>query len=363
MTTDDHVPPDQPVQDLDGDDDDGRGTGSRAAAPSSSFEAGLQAALQGVDGETGARPLDLEAVRRRGARRRPARVPSSPRVPVLAGVIAAACAAGIVAVTVSALPPAQQVGGPSLGGVQPTAAPTPTAEPTPTAGPPPAEPTDSATPVPTSTAALGTDPGRPAPTVVPLAPGETFPARDTPGWNAFAVAYEIPDVATAAATSAALPAGVRLGMDLGQYRLEPTVPGQACGSDDDAVAGRQWSWAEDPQSNDVDQVSVDLVVTGWPTGSGARAFRDAVDDTGACRWTSDPISPAAVSVTGADDAWVASFADNGLDLTRGAARVGDLVVGVEVWNPPSGSTGEVQRLLAAVTAELAASGLPAAANR
>lgn len=353
---------DEPVQDLDRDDDDARGGGAGAAGPaSSSFEAGLRDALRRVDGQTGARPLDLEAVRRRGARRRPARAPGAPRVPVLAGVIAAACATGIVAVTVSALPTSAPIGGPAVS-VQPTATAVPTA------APPLATPTPSpAFPHTPDYAALGETPGGtpsgPNATVVPLAPGETFPARDTPGWNPFAVAYEIPDVASSADIAAALPPGVQLGQDLGQYRLEPTVPGQYCdGADDDAVAGRQWSWAADPQSNDPTQISVSLVVTGWPTGAGARAFSDAVEDTGACRWTSVPVSPAAVSAPGADEAWTATFRDGG-DFTRGAARVGDLVVGVEVWNPPSGSTAEVQRLLAAVSAQLAASGLPAAAGR
>ncbi|TXR56575.1 hypothetical protein [Quadrisphaera setariae] len=365
MNTDDRVPSDQPVQDLDRD-DDARGARSGAAAPSSSFEAGLREALRGVDGESGARPLDLEEVRRRGARRRPARAPGAQGVPVLAGVIAAACAAGIVAVTVSALPPSAPVGGSAVT-VQPTATVVPTA------GPPLVTPTPTLTgigptglPDSTPTAVPGSEQGLQAPsaTVVPLSPGQTFPARDTPGWNPFAVAYEIPDVATAASTAAALPPGVQLGQDLGQYRLEPTVPGQFCdGADVDTVAGRQWSWAEDPQSNDLTQVSVTMVVTGWPTGGGARAFRDAVEDTGACRWMSDPTSLGAASVPGADEAWAASFADGGGDSTRGAARVGDLVVGVEVWNPPSRSTAEVQRLLAASAAALAASGLPAASGR
>lgn len=340
----------EPVHDLDRD-DDGRSPGASAAAPpSSSFEAGLRDVLRGVDGETGARPLDLEDVRRRGARRRPARAPGSTRVPVLAGAIAAACAGGIVAVTVSALPPASSpVGGPAV-------AEQPTAGPSPTAGPPLSTPTPDLTGVgegsdaPTGT--LGTAPASSS-TVVTLAPGQTFPARDTPGWNPDAVAYELPDLAASPATSAALPAGLRQSLDIQQYRLQPTVPGQACGGPDPGtVAGSQWSWAEDPSSNDLRQVDVTLVVTGWPAGDGPGAFGDVVEDTGACHWLDAP-RPADVSVTGADDAWGATFQQNGLSVSRGLARLGDVLVGVEVVNPPSRGTAEVQRLLAGAVTDLA----------
>ncbi|PWJ46989.1 hypothetical protein SAMN06264364_14326 [Quadrisphaera granulorum] len=359
---------DEPIHDLDQDDDDGgRGARPGAASPSSSsFEGDLGTALRSVDSETGARPLDLEAVRRRGARRRAQRLDGSRRLPVLAGVIAAACTAGIVAVTVSALPSSSPVASPGIAGPagssQPTATSLPTTAPlaqAPTAGPSPtlttAPPTSSAIPSATTVTGSEKDMQTPRVTVVPLAPGATFPGHGSPDWNPNVVAYEIPDLVT---SLSALPKGSELGDDIGQYRLQPTVSGQGCGEGDTAiVAGRQWTWTVGPMSNDLDQVATTVTVTGWAAGKGPQAFRDVVANTGVCRWMSTP-QVTAVAANGADEAWAATFRNNGLTFGRAAARVGDTVVGVEVMNPPSGGTAEAQRVLEAVVAELVADHLP-----
>ncbi|MEJ5887830.1 hypothetical protein WDZ16_05075 [Pseudokineococcus marinus] len=190
--------------------------------------------------------------------------------------------------------------------------------------------------------------------VEPLAPGESY-GEDAYPW---AVAYEVPDLG--ATWAAALPAGqVGLG-DLGQYRFQPTVPGQSCNggsSSPRSVAGRQWMWAEE-DSDRLDQTTVELVVTGWPEGGGAAAFADVVEDDGHCTWYDDVPSPADVAVPSADEAWAGvrqSPVGDGSTVLLGAARAGDLVVGVQVWHPAAGDAeGLTGRLLEAAVLELRA---------
>ncbi|WP_298804691.1 hypothetical protein [uncultured Pseudokineococcus sp.] len=190
--------------------------------------------------------------------------------------------------------------------------------------------------------------------VEPLAPGESY-GEDADPW---AVAYEVPDVG--ATWSAALPDGqVGLG-DLGQYRFQPTVPGQSCNggsSSPRSVAGRQWMWAEE-DSNRLDQTTVGLVVTGWPEGGGPSAFADVVEDDGPCAWYDDVPSPADVAVPSADEAWAGvrrSPVGDGSVILLGAARTGDLVVGVQVQHPAAGDADALTgRLLEAAVLELLA---------
>ncbi len=185
--------------------------------------------------------------------------------------------------------------------------------------------------------------------VVPLAPGESFAEDDHP----WAVAYEVPD--TGARWSEALPEGLLPLGDIGQHRSQPTVPGQSCnGPSSAAVAGRQWMWAEE-DSNRLDQTSVSLVVTGWPTGTGPAAFADVRQDDGPCSWLDDVPVEVDVHVPSGDEDWAgvrASPTGDGSEVLLGAARTGDLVVGVEVRPPGDGSAELVGELLEAAVVEL-----------
>lgn len=175
------------------------------------------------------------------------------------------------------------------------------------------------------------------------------------------VAYDIPDMTR---TRAALPAGLVVLGDRGQYPKSPTVMGQACSSrpfDPPMVAGRQITWWNEIQRWP-NQASVDLVVTGRATGGGPIAFDALVANTGVCRFT-DPTTPFAITVAGADQTWAAHTDSNGLPFVSGAARVGDLIVGITVLHPAQDAVSELTTLLTAAVADLRASGLPAAEGR
>lgn len=300
--------------------------------------------------------IDLAEVRRLGDRRRRLRVRAAPTLAVLA---AAASVVGIW-VGVAAVAPDRDapVSGPTSAVTSPsTSAPSPPPTTRPTTEPTPS-PTSTTVPAPTTTgepdaaASSGTVPAQPPATVVPLPPGASFPPRGSADFDPFAVASAIPDLRS---VPTALPPGLQLRLDLGQYRLEPSVPGQSCdGADTDTVAGRQWSWDE-AGTDRLDETAVGLVVTGWPTGTGHRAFADVVRDTGGCTWLETP-HPVAVAVPAADESWAAAFDANGVPSVRGAARVGDLLVGVEVRGAGADGTAAVQRLLQAAVGELAADG-------
>jgi len=194
-----------------------------------------------------------------------------------------------------------------------------------------------------------------APSAAPVAAGDvaTTSSGDHAGVPVgTGVAYAIPDLAL---PEALLPAGHDPVSDLGQYRLQPSVPGQACSSRPPFnVAGRQWTWIGSGRA------SVTVVVTGWRAGRGSAAFDDVVQDAGTCRFMDDVRSVPA-SVASAQQAWVASATTStGLSPTYGAARVGDLLVGVEVLEPPSDGPALVADLLGAVADAMLASGIPAA---
>ncbi|NAZ84043.1 hypothetical protein GTR02_19740 [Kineococcus sp. R8] len=197
------------------------------------------------------------------------------------------------------------------------------------------------------TPSAGTTPAPPAPT-------SRLANPDVP------VAYDVPDMTRAAA---ALPPGLTLLSDAGQYPRSPTVMGQACSSrpfDPPMVAGRQFTWVDERQRWP-DQFTVDLVVTGRQTGGGPVAFQALVQDSGVCRFP-DAVDPFALTVAGADETWAARYRPEGLTQVLGAARVGDLVVGVSL-NSPEDGPAQLAAVLTAAVDDLRASGLPAADGR
>ncbi|WP_337062011.1 hypothetical protein [Kineococcus sp. G2] len=234
------------------------------------------------------------------------------------------------------------------------AASTTATEPGPTTAP--ADPTASPSSTPTA-APPGTPAGTPA--TAPTVPAPPLPTSAPADPNA--VAYDVPDLP---GLVAALPAGQVLLSDVGQYANLPTVAGQGCSGaqiDPPQIAGRQWMWAEE-NSNRLDQTSVEAVVTGWAPGTGPEAFAHLVaNDSRACGFDDD-LTPGTVDVPGADETWAARWETNGIPVTAGAARVGDLVVGVTVSNPGPEGDADVARMLTAAVADLRGSGLSAAGS-
>ncbi|WP_432497445.1 hypothetical protein [Kineococcus auxinigenes] len=237
------------------------------------------------------------------------------------------------------------------GAVRTRPAASPTASPTQrSTGAPPtlAAPTPAASTPAVTTPAVTTPavPSTPLPTTAPADPG--------------AVAYAVPDLP---GLVAALPAGQVLLLDLGQYAKNPTVAGQRCGEtplDPPQIAGRQWGWAQE-DSNRLDQTSVEVVVTGWAPGTGPEAFAHLVaNDSPTCGFSED-LTRTTVDVPGADETWAARWESNGTPVTAGAARVGDLVVGVTVNDPDVDGDADVARVLTAAVADLRGSSLAATA--
>ncbi|WP_380176054.1 hypothetical protein ACFEMC_10375 [Kineococcus sp. DHX-1] len=226
-----------------------------------------------------------------------------------------------------------------------TPAPTPASTSTPSASPPSTTTTSSTTSI---TPSIGSTAGSSVGLANPNVP----------------VAYDIPDMTR---TRASLPAGLTVLSDGGQYPKSPTVMGQECSSrpfDPPMVAGRQITWWNGSQRSST-QSQVDLVVTGRAAGGGPVAFDALVANTGVCRFT-DPTTPFALTVAGADQTWAARTDSNGLPFISGAARLGDLIVGITVLHPSADQAAQVSdltTLLTAAVADLRASGLPAADGR
>lgn len=171
-------------------------------------------------------------------------------------------------------------------------------------------------------------------TMAPTTRSTTPAPRPSPGDRPENVAYPIPD--GVGFTKADFPTPLLQVFDVGQYKLEPTVPGQSCqdpGTTGAApVAGRQWNWAEEESNRP--QLSVALVVTGWAAGTGHARFEDVVRDSGTCRWFAAQ-APASTQGMSADDAWAGSNTTAGQSFAHALVRVGDVLVGVEVVDPRS----------------------------
>jgi hypothetical protein len=292
-----------------------------------------------------------------------------------AAVVAAAVAAVAVPVGVVLLGPSGTTGsvGPAAtsspvatSSPAPSPTDTPTQTPTVTPSDVTTSPTEPATespvaspsdPAPSDGTGAATDPYTPDPeaTVVPLA----SLADDTDPRH---VAYLVPD-GVALRPKADFPLPVIPMYDGGDYRFQPTVPGQACGSrtSPNPVAAQQWSWSEE-NSNRFDQLGVSLVVSGWEPGTTAARFADIRQGDGVCHWSDAPSTVSTAGMPG-DEAWAASFVHNGYASGRAAIRVGDVIVGVEVYHPDgrAASVSLAKELAGVVAERVTTSGLAATA--
>lgn len=292
------------------------GPGPVDAAPSADPEQALTDLLQdALRDRLGTSPVDVTALLGRTRRRaRQARVRR--RV-----TLAAACTASVG--TAAVIAPGAVA---RLQAVNGTASVASAPEPTPGGRRSPV--TLTTTPSPTSSAS-------PSPTPVPTPVPTPGPTADPEQRRVYAegVAYPIPDTVAFRQSDFPRPLTV-FGFDSGQYRLQPTVPGQSCQDPSlhgvDPVAGRQWSWSE--KSSSAWPLTVDLVVTGWAAGTGPARFQDVLHDRGKCRWLV-PQRAAFLDTPTGDDSWAGSQVSNGLTAGHALVRIGDVLVGVEVYDP------------------------------
>jgi hypothetical protein len=186
------------------------------------------------------------------------------------------------------------------------------------------------------------------------------------------VAYDLPDMSRARAV---LPGGGSLtNLDgvANQYRAETPLAGPVgCGGEpggnlavqDWSIAGRQFQWTDDTVAEREDT----LLVSGWPTGTGADVFRAATDGSLPCAM-SGQLSPVDLAVPVAEQTWavVADLGGPPAYLT-GSVRVGDLIVSASLpAATPTAATarsGELSAVLRAAVDDLRAGDLPAVDGR
>ena len=193
--------------------------------------------------------------------------------------------------------------------------------------PTPTQPTPTQ---PTPTQPLPTPPSRPGrPAAVPAPEVDT--SRLGPAENA----YEIPE--SVLLRPADLPVPV-VELARSTYRDTPAVPGQACGGAPglEPAAGLSQQLAEE-NSDDFDQLSVSLQVTGWSRGDGAAAFAEVRDGTGRCRWL-DPVDRGVDRVTAGRPELTLTRTNGGLRFWVGVVQIEDVLVAVEVAGPVEGGT-------------------------
>ncbi|WP_406829996.1 hypothetical protein ABEG17_13485 [Pedococcus sp. KACC 23699] len=127
------------------------------------------------------------------------------------------------------------------------------------------------------------------------------------------------------------------------------------------VAGTlQGAWSGDGQGLDP---SVDIAVTGYPTGTGPEAFRRLQQDTGPCTWLPAQERQA---WPGEDDqqTWLSRGAGAGSATYIAARRLGDVIVSVQVVGlSAQDARDEAVRVNGIVAKNVRDSGLPAAAGR
>lgn len=155
---------------------------------------------------------------------------------------------------------------------------------------------------------------------------------------------------------------LQLQQDQSRYADIPVVMGQACNQGlpgAEPVGGRTLAWF-DPALQQGGSVLVNVTV--WADGTGGAAFAEAVGDTGRCRW----LDRAPVVDDGpwdVGDRFVVQGEDVfGAAVYRAVARVGDVLVGVEV-NDPRGedqAQTDAQRIADLVVRRVVDSGMPAA---
>ena len=206
-----------------------------------------------------------------------------------------------------------------------------------------------ATPTPPASAA-------PAPTAV------VEPTSDSSSAATSEVDYAIPD--RVVLTTEQIGGGRQVTLDTADYANQPVASGQYCDAADTGatgpapVAGRQRTWNRSPTDFDG---QVEVVVTGWASGTGPQAFADLAADTGRCVWL-DPVTEVPAPSWQGDDAFLATTTPV-LGSARAIAvqRVGDLLVGVTAYSEAgdAAAQSEALRVSDLVVDELVASGLPA----
>ncbi len=143
--------------------------------------------------------------------------------------------------------------------------------------------------------------------------------------------------------------------------------GQECSSrpfDPPMVAGRQITWWNGSQRSST-QSQVDLVVPAGPPAGAGRLRRPRGQHRRVPVHRPHHAALPSHRHRG-DQTWAARTDSNGLPFVSGAARIGDLIVGITVLHPSADQAAQVSdltTLLTAAVADLRASGLPAADGR
>ena len=147
---------------------------------------------------------------------------------------------------------------------------------------------------------------------------------------------------------------VQLLLDTGEYVNGPTVDGQECGAASPPPrtlpdARRAWTWVQE-RSNRLDQLQVDLTVTGWK-GGGSTALERLAADTGTCRWH-EPTTPERVDDLPGDGRWAGSSQSDQLSHGYAVVQLGDVLVAVSVTHPDGreAAVAEAKRLVVVAAA-------------
>lgn len=193
----------------------------------------------------------------------------------------------------------------------------------------------------------------PSPLVEPSspAPSTSIPPPSTP-LVSLAAPAAVPD-------GAALEPGdfdrpVQLLLDTGEYVNGPTADGQECGPGSAPPstlpgARRAWTWVQE-RSNRLDQLQVDLTVTGW-RGGGSTALERLAADTGYCRWH-EPTTPERADDLPGDGQWAGSSQSGQLSNGYAVVQLGDVLVAVSVTHPDGreAAVAEAKRLVVVAAA-------------
>ena len=178
----------------------------------------------------------------------------------------------------------------------------------------------------------------------PARPSDPSSADEPVQLISLAAPEEVPDDAVLPAEAFDRP--LDLLNDLGNYPKVPTVAGQECGdSGPFPTTGRSWMWAEE-NSNRLDQLQVDVVVTGWAGGGGTAAIQEVASNEGGCRFT-DPVTPRTSVAEIGDGRWAGTQTVNGLDKGFAVTQLGDVLIAVSVTSPQGrdAAVAEAERLL------------------
>jgi hypothetical protein len=190
----------------------------------------------------------------------------------------------------------------------------------------------TARPKPTAVPSVVPPPGASS-ALIPGSTGSTSPSGPS-GSPTRAVPTSIPD-SFASFTAAQLPAGVSLERTA-PLTVGVLVAGQECRSQSSGrssavrpVSGRQWVWAA---GTGAENRSVSLTITGWAGDDSAIAFRQAITDTGDCRWAG-PQKVRELTVRLGEESWAATSSAGKQHYARTLVRIGNGIVGVQVQDP------------------------------